>query len=576
MAGLLDFLFGGQAQAANAPPAPVLPAATAAQTGGFPDQTSWLANHIKAMGDLARSRTVRERGLINLFTGRDANAAREAAQDQGPAEYFKTLSSQPAFQQADTAAKEGQLGLIQRLGQTSLVTGRDIDPNNIPASSQAYGASLRAQFPDLIGGAQTPPGVDPGMSSNAARTAAPPPVSAAPLAPPQGGAPQDPNAFMSQLGHLPPISLPSQLPAPPPGAASPQQPTSALEANRNYFDRIGKLQTILGNAKAAADYFNFARQGIPSKNAAVVNGRVVEGVTGAPLASGMTGQQFDAQGERLNSIAKVGPEYQAKLGEINAQLGADLTKTNNEKAQDYEEVYDKTSGEPGLVSKHDLAAGRLAPNFARGKPPTLEAQAKEVEASNKEADEAREGILTARTLVEATKGIYTGAYGKDVQDIRKNLVALGLGGEQMKTAADNGAVVDALATQLAGLQSRSIAGGRTPLGLYNTVLAVKPGLLSTNPEAVAAPIIAAFQRRVDQNGFKQQYYGDRKNWNKLDADTQFQKANPDQKYLDLASPKAAPPPLTAGDRGKLSVGDTRTLKGGSVGTWNGHSFDVVH
>lgn len=144
---------------------------------------------------------------------------------------------------------------------------------------------------------------------------------------------------------------------------------------------------------------------------------------------------------------------------------------------------------------------------------------------------------------------------------------MGLGGEALETAATEGDVTKELSTELAGLQSRAIAGGRTPLGLFTVVHAVKPGLLSVSPEAVAAPIIAGFQRKVDEADFTNHYYSDPKNWNKMDAREAFAAASPDQKYIDAAKPQGSNAPASVrnnADHARIPKGARYTDPNGNV------------
>jgi hypothetical protein len=552
MSSILDFLFGGNNAAQTKPAAPqqFSSPGAAAGTATFPDQQSWLQNYAKTAGDVVRAqRPITERGLLNWLTGRDANVASEVAGLQGPAAYFKMLEAQPDFTAKNTAAQSGQLGLMQRLAQTGLISDQDVDPNNILSALPAYLKAMRQQFPDLTPSGQTQAAPVPGMAAppQGATPLAPsaqPPVSVAPLPPPQG----------ASAAPLNPVQPQPQQSAAPNNAAPPSAPFSVnpeLTKQRALFDRLGRFQTLFGNPADATKFFDLARKGIP-EGSTVLNGSTVEGVSGNPLT--MPGQNFEAQGAGLKATATELPHvagqqaidaYNAGLQRTTTTLkttgerDAHIAETNNEKQQTPVTGYSTVNGQPMIAPASALKDG--LPNFAPGANPYVEKHAKELEAGSKDAQDAAQGIIQAQQLVEAAQGILTGAWGEDIQDIRRGLSTLGIASPKLMTAAKKGDVVNELGTELAALRARAATGGRVPMSTFQIFRSVKPGLMSTNPAAVAAPIIASFQRQLDFADFQSKYYNDPNNWNKLDAVNAFRATNPDQKYIDAAQvPEPAP------------------------------------
>lgn len=543
-----DSLFssGGNTQP-TAKPAPMLPASTQAATAGFPDQATWLANYIKAQGDLARTRPT---SFYNWISGNQGNAAREMAAVTGPSEYFKQLEAQPDFTAKNTAAQSGQLGLIQRLAQTGLVSGQDIDPNNIPAALPAYLKAMRAQFPDMApGGVPGAPGA-PDAAAPAAPTMpnapAPPQATSAPLPPPMGANasplnPTQPPAQPPQMAapNAAPAGFPLTAPPAAPAAVDPQ-----LVRQRAMLERWGQFSNLFGDPAVALKFYEEANRGMPG-GSRVLGGRAVEGVTGNPI--NMTGQDFTAQGDFKTALAKEIPHVAGQQTIDNNQTAnqrgtdqrrialdeaARIAETNNEKSQTPITGYSTETGQPMVAPASALKNG--LPGFSPGVNPYIEKHAKEQEAASKDAQDAATGIIQAQQLVEAAQNIVTGAWGDDIQDIRRGLSTLGVASPKLMTAAKKGDVVNELGTELAALRARAATGGRVPMSTFQIFRSVKPGLLSTDPAAVAAPIIASFQRQLDFAEFQNKYYGDQKNWNKLDAVDAFRAANPDQKYVEAA------------------------------------------
>src|SRR5215467_15185329 len=129
-----------------------LPAYQASLTAGFPQQGNWMRDYAQAAGDVARGRSLRERGLLNMFLGRDARGAEEMARVMGPGLYFDQLSKQPAFNEADAKAKAEQLKVFQNAAQLSMLGSGQIDLNNPYASLPQI---LKGMAERLNGGAPT-------------------------------------------------------------------------------------------------------------------------------------------------------------------------------------------------------------------------------------------------------------------------------------------------------------------------------------------------------------------------------------------------------------------------------------
>lgn len=518
-------------------------------------------------------------------TGRDAALA--DAKVTAPAAYYKSMTAQPEFTSADTAAKSGQLALLQRLAQTGLVSGQDIDPNNIPAALGPYLKAMRAQFPDLTpdgapnaGGATPTPNGEPPQAANA-----PTPPSAGVTAPPLNLAQQQQQQQQPVAPSAPATGAPQPSLASPPALDVPpqqQQPAPInpeLVKQRALFDRLARFQTLFGNPTDATKFYDLARQGIPG-GSTVLNGSTVEGVTGTPL--NMTGQDYTAQGEGKTALAKEVPHVAGQQAidnnqtrnqrgtdtlRIGQEYGAKIGETNNEKEQTPITGYSTETGQPMVAPASALKTG--LPGFSPGTNPYIEKHSKEQEAASKDAQDAATGIIQAQQLVEAAQNIVTGAWGDDIQDIRRGLSTLGVASPKLMTAAKKGDVVNELGTELAALRARAATGGRVPMSTFQIFRSVKPGLLSTDPSAVAAPIIASFQRQLDFAEFQNKYYSDPKNWNKLDAVDAFRAANPDQKYIEAARvPEPVPP------KAELKNGTVYKLPGGQTGKWNGQGFEV--
>src|SRR5262245_26426297 len=107
-----------------------LPAYQASLTAGFPQQGNWMRDYAQAAGDVARGKPLRERGLLNMFLGRDARGAEEMARVMGPGLYFDQLSKQPAFTEADAKAKAEQLKVFQNAAQLSMLGSGQINLND--------------------------------------------------------------------------------------------------------------------------------------------------------------------------------------------------------------------------------------------------------------------------------------------------------------------------------------------------------------------------------------------------------------------------------------------------------------
>jgi len=540
--------------AQNGTNAPVAPAASAPAFPAMPKvPAEWLAQYIKAQGDAARGQSLDHRGLINFLTGRDAQAAQEAAALNAPTAYAQQAGALPALNSQIAGSQQAQFGVNQTAGINAGVTGAVTDLNNIPAGAAAYQRNIIQQLnpdaqPSVPQAAQPAPQGAPdntGAVINAADAMQS-------LAMPQGF-----SNVRGMFGGAPdaaPIAGNSgvaQAVAPATSATAPaQQPFYAdpsATRNRARLENLGLLYSLNGKAEVGSHLIDQARQGVTPGRTLDRFGRTVDANTLAPVTvgvnedaaakeGGVATQQQAAREAAQKQIDnnKIGGEWAAKDEQINRETAGRIASTNNEKAQTPVEVYSTTDGTPALARASDLKNG--LPGYAAGKNPYIDKHAEEIKTLNTSANAAQEGIIKAKQLIEAAKNVTHGAWGNDIQDVKKGLVAMGLGGDKLMEAATAGDITKELSTELAGLQTKAIAGSRPSLGLFNIIAGVKPGLLSVNPEAVAAPIIAGFQRQVDEANFTTQYYGDGKNWNKLDARQAFTSANPDKKYVDAARP----------------------------------------
>lgn len=378
------------------------------------------------------------------------------------------------FLQAQNATRGAQLGTARDFATTGAMAGVNIDPSNpmasIPALTSAYGGVFNG--------------------SPAGTPAATAGVSAAPVDP--------------------------------------------VQAQRAQFMKWARFNQIANNPQAATDYFKLANAGLPEGTMLRPDGTVGDGVTGAPVGVDVGTLQAGRAGQKV--AAEEAPRVAGQMRIAGNQAGLDRQTAaieNADKAR-YDQItgFDKTNGQPLTISKSQYANG-AAPNFVAGDNPYLPKHQAEIEAANKLADDASNAMIQLKTLDAALSGIHTGAWGDDVQSIRRGLASLGLS-DAAYSGATKGDIATQLSTEVSALRARAASGGRTALGTFNIFRNVKPGLLSTDPRAQIKSLIPAYQRQLDYANFVNGYYGNGKNWNKLDAPTAFQAANPDQKYIDAA------------------------------------------
>lgn len=524
---------------------PLLPANVQAQTAGFPDQATFLRQYDDAQVAAARAKP---RSIWDMLTGESTTAAQKSADVTGPGAYFQSLGAQPDFTAKNTAAQSGQLGLAQALTFMNRFRAQQgmapIDLSNIPGTSTETPTQPAA----------------PGQAPTATAAPGPAPVTSTPLPPPWSIADNAAQQPPPQAAPMPGMAAPVQGATPLPGPAQPQG-SNPLQARRAMYGAMADAMIGLPNyMKDVPEFAKLSNQGLENLNAtALPNGQIADAVSGNPLLGGAldriygqkTAEQLPhVEGEKFldnnrailtrgTNAAQLSQEYGNKIGEQADQAG-----------YDFKDGYRLDNGDPITISAAGLRNGVAPAGIALGKNPYREAQAKDLETSSKAAQDAGAGIIQAKQLIEAARGLKTGAWGDDIQNIRRGLASLGIGSDAIMQASSKGDVTKAISAELAGLRARAIAGGRTPLGLYNVMYANKPGLMSTDPEAVANAIIPAYQREIDFNDFATQFYGDKSNWNKSQADLvkAFRTAHPDQKYIDMAAPpKQAPsgPPVQA-------------------------------
>lgn len=314
-------------------------------------------------------------------------------------------------------------------------------------------------------------------------------------------------------------------------------PVTPLQQQRAMAYRLYNLYSRMpGMAPVAKGYHDIMIQGIPEHADVTADGRVVDPVSGKYL-SGDVGQVLAAQAQPTEAM-KTGFANRHSAFQGNVDVG--VKKAEDADAATYDTIpgYSTSTGQPTLVSRADFRNGQ-APNFAPGDNPYTAKHSTEIENAQKDATDANNAIIQLRTLQQALKGIHTGAGGQQLQDIRRSLASVGFVSPDNATAGD---IANQIGTEVAALRARAASGGRTALGTFNIFRNVKPGVLSTNPDAQINALIPAYQRQIDYGNFASRYYGAPQNWNKLDAATAFQNENPDQKYVNAAGLGGPPPP----------------------------------
>lgn len=432
---LLNRLFGSTPPPAQ--PVQYPSANAAASKATFPDQNSWTENYIKAATDAARAAP--DSDLWNWITGRKIQAAREAAQSVAPGAYFKMLGAQPEFNSANADAQQKQFGVVQNLAQGGLVSGQDIDPNNIPAAGPAYTAAMRQQFPELAPGGGAPPPPQGAPAPQGATPFAPslqPPVSVTPLAPPQANAApgnvpaimRAANAVQSLAMPQPTSAAPNAAPAGVPLAAPtaqmpPAAVASALQKHRALLDLYARLDLFKGNATGAKALYDEAARGIPTGAAVDGRGNVVEGAQGGSLG-GLTGGQFEAANAGLKEGAiKDAGIPAAKATELYKQQQTRITDNAKITREAQVKPYDGIDSGTGLPTiTNDLNAATNPGSVVKTNP-SFPIQQEQIKALGATATEADQGINLGIRIANAANGIYTGKGADTVQDVRKLVLA---------------------------------------------------------------------------------------------------------------------------------------------------------
>lgn len=457
-----------------------------------PDYGSFIQSLLNSANAHISSQTPGvDRSLGDWFSGNDRKAA--AADINGQPGW----QAWQQFKQAQASAQNAQLDAAVKPAQIAGAAGIPaIDPNNpnasIPALTAAYGGMTGT--PQAAPAPQGPP-----MPTPAPQAANP-----------------TPNA---------PALAMNQSAAPPPAQAAPVDP---LQANRQFYQRAGRNQLIMNNPAGAKDFYALANAGLPEGTALAQDGSVRDGANGQPIT--MTATQLAAEKAGKIEAAKAPTTEavaanQAALDRKTKQVGdADAAQYNMNTG------YSLVDGQPALASNADIANGN-APHFAPGANPYKPKQDTEVQAAQQNSDEASNTIIQLRTLQAALHGLKTGAGGEALQTVRRSLSALGL---DDSLDAAKGDVSKQVGLEVAAMRARAASGGRTALGTLKAFISAKPGLSSTDPDVQINSLIPGYQRQVDYGNFTSGYYGKGPNWNKLDAPSAFEKANPDQKYVDQA------------------------------------------
>lgn len=383
------------------------------------------------------------------------------------------------FQQAQSGMQNAQLGTARDIATTGAMTGTQIDPSNIPASI-------------------------PAMT----------------------------NAYGGMLNGTPSAQTG--------GSAA---PANDLQAQRANFLRMGKFFQLSGKPEVANDYFKAANAGVPQDTAVLPSGAVGDGITGRPITADVGTLLAGRAGQVAAADSAPRVAGQIKVAGNQAGLDRQTSAIENADKARYDQVtgYSNVNGQPMTISKA-AAANNAVPGFVAGDNPYLPKHQAEVEGAQKDASEAANTVIQLKTLDAALKGIHTGQWGEDIQSIRRGLSSIGLSDPALQAATTKGDIAGQIGLEVAALRARAASGGRTALGTLNAFRSVKPGLLSTDPRAQIQSLIPAYQRQIDYANFVNGYYGTGKNWNKLDAPTAFQQANPDRKYVDAAGLNGAPPP----------------------------------
>lgn len=128
--GILDSLFGSS---------PSQPATPTPQPSAAPTSDDFIRNYVAAAAAGAQGQAAHTRGLFNLLTGRDVNAAQASATANAPAAW-------DAYKQAQAGSQNAQLGAASNIASQGAMANTNIDPNNIEASIPDIQKSLSGVY----------------------------------------------------------------------------------------------------------------------------------------------------------------------------------------------------------------------------------------------------------------------------------------------------------------------------------------------------------------------------------------------------------------------------------------------
>jgi hypothetical protein len=434
------------------------PAAVQAQGAVFPTQEDFIRKYVEARGADARAHPT---SLWNAITGRGTDAAKAMAEVEGPAAFLKMLSVAPEFQNAQNTATSGQLGLLQRLAQTGLVSGQNVDPNNVMTALPKYTEAMRAQFPEMA---------------------------------PRGSVPA------GEQGN-------TQTPS----AAAPANP---LDAQRRFFDMLGRLQTFTGDATGAKNYFDLARSGLtPEMGVAIANGSAVDAISGQPISgnvneryAGRAGAVARAQGnEQITTQNKI--DDHATSNRMMADTHSAETGAKNKVL----EGVDPRTGLPTTATEYDVAHG-VNPNFVKSNP-YFKSQQDELKTLRDDAQIADNGLILAQEIMNAANGVYTGKGAETAQDIRKIAQAMSsvTGVPLDPSWNENASKIEQMkyaAQQIVAAASHDV-NPRAAAMIYKAIEGVKPGEASSMQglrDIIAGQIVPALSRRKALFNATSDYY----------------------------------------------------------------------
>lgn len=569
---------GGQPAGQSNPPqpataAPPTPAAPSLPTAPPSDYATFIKNLADAAAANIHMKTWTQRGLLTAANGDDLTAARANVVAGAPQAY-------DAYQSGHTGVQSGQLDLGQNLAFINnwrLAHGQaPVDVNNLSgtfygptATTKPFGVPTDAMDARRVTAPSDAPATDdrialltgladamptmPGASPQGATPFAPslqPPVTVAPLAPPQGTPTgSDLNALFTRVANSMPPGMP-QMTAPvaaQPGG-TPAPANNPLDAQRRFFGSqaaaMGGLPKFSG---VLPEVLKIANQGNPDGTQTnlgtgqvsdVINGRPESGSVGELLA-GRAGRVAAAQeiprvvGEQLIDNNKAGQERQtnaARIASENAYKPPTLMRAPDGSIVGVTPMQMAEAARTGalngyrpLTEEDTKALGSMGETYVK---------------EQASLPDVRRTQAVIHRMLDQADAFPTGTFGEMKQSAGRLLVGLGADPDQIAKVIGNPASADALvkdSLSLAMDRLRQSFGQAREAGF---VLAMtqkaNPGI-ETQPEAFRLMLNSLdqeAQRQADYLTTQQQY---RAQHGSIDGFTEaFDAARPVAAYANTA------------------------------------------